>query len=149
MSHHFDGTDHWTFGIHCMAGEKDSAMCSHLLCLPCLWPRWGWTKVLVTFNHVGRSFNLFKYHHRGCVIIPSFFNLGLCIACWAHFMCHQELWTTSVIHPFSFLNRPLGLAWGKHNQKITLYHQTCSTKFCSSMLLSLYPFLLPSFLLTF
>ena len=26
-----------------------------------------------------------------------------CAACWAHFMCHQELWPTSVSHPFSLL----------------------------------------------
>ena len=47
-------------------------------------------------------------------------NLGLCAACWACFMCHHELWPTSVSHPFSFLNSSLGLAGEKHYQKITI-----------------------------
>ena len=45
---------------------------------------WGWgsfSKVVVTFNHVGGSFNLFKYHHRGCLNNPIFLNFGLCAAC--------------------------------------------------------------------
>ena len=36
--------------------------------------------------------------HISCVIIA---------ACLAHFMCHFELWPTSVSHPFSSLNSPL------------------------------------------
>ena len=47
-------------------------------------------------------------------------NLGLCAACWARFMCHHELWPTSVSHPFSSLNSSLGFAGGKHYQKITI-----------------------------
>ena len=35
-------------------------------------------------------------------------------------MCHHELWQTSVSHPFSFLNSSLGLAGGKHYQKISI-----------------------------
>ena len=35
-------------------------------------------------------------------------------------MCHDELWPTSVSHPCSFLNSSLGLAGGKHYQKITI-----------------------------
>ena len=35
-------------------------------------------------------------------------------------MCHHKLWPTSVRHPFSFLNSSLGLAGGKHYQKITI-----------------------------
>ena len=35
-------------------------------------------------------------------------------------MCHHELWPTSVSHLFSFLNSSLGLAGGKHYQKITI-----------------------------
>ena len=58
--------------------------------------------------------------HRGCLNNPIFSNLGLCAACWAHFMCHHELWPTSVSHPFSFLNSSLGLAGEKHYQKITI-----------------------------
>ena len=37
----------------------------------------------------------------------------LCAACWAHFVCNNQLWATSVNHPFSFLNIYLGLAGGK------------------------------------
>ena len=58
-------------------------------------------------------------HHRGCLNNPIFSNLGLCAACWAHFTRHHELWPTSVSHPFSTLNSYLGLAEGKHYQKIT------------------------------
>ena len=47
---------------------------------------------------------LYYGHHRGCLNNPIFSNLGLCAACWAHFMCHHELWPTSVSHPFSSLN---------------------------------------------
>ena len=84
---------------------------------------WGFgyfSKVVVTFNHVGGSFNLFKYHHRGCLNSPVFSNFGSCAACWACFMCHHELWPTSVSHRFSSLNSSLGLAGGKHYQKITI-----------------------------
>ena len=59
-------------------------------------------------------------HHQGCLNNPIFLNLGLFAACWALFMCHYELWPTLVSHPFSFLNSSLGLARGKHYQKITI-----------------------------
>ena len=48
----------------------------------------GVSKVGVTFDHVGGSFNLFKYHHWGC-LNPMFSNLGLHVACWVRFMCHH------------------------------------------------------------
>ena len=54
-------------------------------------------EVVATFNHFGGSFNLFKYHLRGCLINYFFSNLGLCATCWARFMCHHESWPTSVI----------------------------------------------------
>ena len=57
---------------------------------------------------------IFYGDHRGCLNSPIFSNLGLCGACWAHFMCHYELWPTSASHPFSFLTSSLGLAGGKH-----------------------------------
>ena len=79
----------------------------------------GLSKVVVTFNYVGESFNLFEYHHQGCLNSPTFSNLGSCAACWAHFMCHHELWPTSLSHPFSSLNSSLGHAGRKHYQKIT------------------------------
>ena len=74
---------------------------------------------MVTFSHMGESFNLFKCHHQGCLNNHIFFNLGLCAACLAHFMCHHKFWPTSVSHPFSFLNSSFGLTGGKHYQKIT------------------------------
>ena len=63
---------------------------------------------------------IFHGHHWGCLNNPIFQNLGLCAACWAHFMCHHELWPTSVSHPFSSLNSYLGLTGGKYYQKITI-----------------------------
>ena len=61
----------------------------------------GWrlgscSKFFHGFNHVGGSFNLFKGHHRVYPNNPIFSNLGLCAACWAYFMCHHELWPTSI-----------------------------------------------------
>ena len=59
-------------------------------------------------------FNLFMATTGDVWIIPSFSNLGLCAACWALFMCHHELWPTSVSCPFPFLNtvRPKKYAHG-------------------------------------
>ena len=64
----------------------------------------GSSKVVVTFNHVGGSFDLFKYHHQGCLNNPIFLNLGFCAACRARFICCHKLWPTSVSYPFSSLN---------------------------------------------
>ena len=57
---------------------------------------------------------------QGCLYNPIFSNLGLCAVCWAHFMCHHELWPPSVGHPFSFLNSSWGLTGGKFFQNITI-----------------------------
>ena len=65
-------------------------------------------------------YGLIYGHHRGCLNNPIFSNLGLCAACWARFMCHHELWSASVSHPFSSLNCSFGFAWGKRYQKITI-----------------------------
>ena len=92
--------------------------CNHLSIS--LWVGFGgFSKVLATFIHVGGSFNFYG-HHWGCLNNPIFSNLGLCVVCWAHFMCHHELWPTSVGHPFSFLNSSWGLTGGKHYMKITV-----------------------------
>ena len=81
---------------------------------------------------------IFQYHHWGCLNNPIFSNLGLCATCWAHFMCHQELWPALASHPFSSLFRP---CWRKILQKNYYpYLKTCSSKFCSSKLLSVYSF---------
>ena len=55
-----------------------------------------------------------------CLNNPIFSNLGLCAACWAHFVCHHELRPTSVGPSFSFLNSVGGLTGGKHYQKIAI-----------------------------
>ena len=80
----------------------------------------GLCKMVATFNHVGGSFNIIMGTTGDVWIIPSFRNFGLCTACWARFMCHHELWATSVSHTFSFRNSSLGLAEGKHDHKITI-----------------------------
>ena len=60
----------------------------------------SFSKMLATFNHVGGSFNRFMLHRRDV---------------WTHFMCHHELWPTSLSHPISFfLNSNLVLVAGKH-----------------------------------
>ena len=69
---------------------------------------------------VGRVLYSIHSHHRGCLNNPIFSNLGLCAACWAHFLCHDELWPTSVSHPFFSLNSSLSFAGGKHYQKNTI-----------------------------
>ena len=72
----------------------------------------GFSKVLATFNHVGGSFKLL-WPPPGCLNNAIFSGLGLCAACWARFMCHHELWPTSVSDPFSSINTSLGYAGGK------------------------------------
>ena len=65
----------------------------------------GFPKLVATFNYVGGSFNLLMATTGYVWIIPS---------------CHRELWPTSASHPFSSLISSLGLAGGKHYQKITI-----------------------------
>ena len=86
----------------------------------CGWSLGAFFKVVATLNHVGKSFNLYMVTTWDVWIIPSFSNLGLYAAFWAHFMCHHELWPTSESHPFSCLDSVLGLTGGKHYQKITI-----------------------------
>ena len=80
----------------------------------------GFSLVVATFNHVGESFNLFMANTGGVWIIPSFLIWGYVLSVEHIFMCHHELWPTSVGHPFSFLNSSWGLTGGKHYQKITI-----------------------------
>ena len=93
----------------------------------------------------------FHGHYPGCLDNPIFSNLVSCAACWAHFMCHHELWPTSVGHPFSSLNISLGLTGGKYYQKIiiAILELFLKKKNCFSVLLFEYHFLSLSFLLTF
>ena len=55
-------------------------------------------------------------YFRGCLNNRIF---GLCTACWARFMCHHELWPTSVTHPCS-VNSSWEFAGGKYCQKNTI-----------------------------
>ena len=71
----------------------------------------GFSKVVATFNLQPL---IFLWPPLGCLNNPFSLNLGLCAARWAHFMCHHELWPTSVCHPFSSLNSSLGLTRGKY-----------------------------------
>ena len=66
------------------------------------------------------SFIFLYGHHWGCLNNPIFSNLGLCAACWTCFMCHHELWPTSVSYPFSSLTSLLGFTGGQCYQKITI-----------------------------
>ena len=73
----------------------------------------------------------FKCQCHGCFNNSNIQNLGLCTACWTHFMCHHQLWPTSVSHPFSFLTSSLGFAAGKHYKIITIpCFWTCLPKLC-------------------
>ena len=88
--------------------------CDHVIFCLLFWACWDSVLIrqesstTVWSRHVGGSFNPIKDRHRGCLNKPIFFNLGLCAACWACFMCHHKLWPTSVSHPFSLLS-PSGL----------------------------------------
>ena len=55
-----------------------------------------------------RPFNLCMWCHQRYPPILS--NWRLWIVCLTHFMCHHEVWPTSVNHTRSFLNNPLGHA---------------------------------------
>ena len=82
----------------------------------------GLSKVVVaTFNHVGRSLNLFMAITRDVYIIPSF-RIWDYVLHVEHVSCviancgqHQ-----CMSHPFSSVNSSLGFAGGKHYQKITI-----------------------------
>ena len=77
----------------------------------------SFSKIKVIFNHVGSSFNLFKYHPWGCLNNQIFSNLGFCAACWAHCVPWMP---TSVNLLFSSPNCCSGLAGGKHYHKIII-----------------------------
>ena len=66
--------------------------------------------------HVNAAFYISSTTNRGFWIF--FFDLRLYAACLTHFMCHDELWPSSDTHLFPFLSSSLGLAGGKHYQKI-------------------------------
>ena len=68
--------------------------------------------------HVRGSFESFYGHHRLYLHNPVFSNLGLCAVCRVHFMCHQELWPSSVDHPFSFLLVALRPYWSNTYRKL-------------------------------
>ena len=80
------------------------------------WGLGSFSKMVITFNHVGGSFNLFMCQHQGCPIflIWSYVLHILHISCVIK-NCgqHQQV-------SFSSLNNSLDLAEGKHNQKIPI-----------------------------
>ena len=80
-----------------------------------------WPLVMLAINVLFRSSSASIFgHHKGSMNNGIFSNLWLCAAFRARFMCHHELWPTSVSHTFSSLNSSLGFAGGKHYQKITI-----------------------------
>ena len=60
---------------------------------------------------------IFSSTTTGHVWISHLFELGSCTVCCARFMCHHELWLTSVSHPFPSLNSSCRR---KHYLKITI-----------------------------
>ena len=97
-----------------------------------------WTEKL--WVGVGEVYFLGSNHHQGCL------NLGWCAACWANFMCHHELymWPASVNIPSLF---SIVLQFIPENN-LSLYLDFLS-KFCFSMLHSLYMYSLLFLLLLF
>ena len=88
---------------------------------------WNWTKTIWLYISISILFRsdccspyVYIYHQQGCLNNPIPWNFGLCVACWACFTCLHELWATLVSHPFSSLNSSLGLAGGKHYQKVSI-----------------------------
>ena len=79
----------------------------------------GFSKVVATFNLVVESFNLLMATTRDFWIIPSFRIWGYGLHD-DHISCHHKLWPTSLSHPFSFLNSPIGLTGENHYQNITI-----------------------------
>ena len=113
------------------------------------WELGSFSKVVVTFNHVGRSFNLLTTTTGDVWTIPSFWfwDYVLHVSCVVT-NCGQHQWF--IAPP---LNSSLGLTGGKHSQKISILFfrlMSCSSKILLSQVafLSLYFFLSLSFLLT-
>ena len=82
----------------------------------CGWPTvgvGGFSKV-VPPSTMRASPLIFHGHHQGSLNNPIFSNLRLCAACWAHSMCHHELWPKSLGYAFSFCNSCWGPTGGKH-----------------------------------
>ena len=101
---------HWNFGIWCDLYGMFYGMCY----------LWIMADKLGQYNGCLYPGSCCHRHHRECLNNSIFFNLMLCAACWAHSVCHHELWPISVSHPFSSLNSSLGLTGGKYYQKITV-----------------------------
>ena len=72
-----------------------------------------------------------------CITTGGVWIILSCAACWARFVCHNELWPTSLTCPFSSPNRSLGLAGGKY-RKLTITSSDLLSKIFSFGLLPLY-----------
>ena len=82
------------------------------------------SKVVLTFNYLARSFNLFNYHYAGCVNNHIYFRIWGYVLHVEHVSCaitncgkHQWVPPSSLS---SIVNNSLGLAGGKHYQKINI-----------------------------
>ena len=73
---------------------------------------YSYQQVLPISTRVTKPLGMSEWSHH--------FEFVVMCACWAHFICHHELWSTAVSHPFSSLNSSLGLVKGKHYPKITI-----------------------------
>ena len=116
-----------------------------------LWVGVVFSKVVVTFNHLDGSFNLFKYNTEDVWIIPSC-RIWVYVLHVEHISWWQDqLWPTSVSHPFPY-HSSLGLAGGKHYQKVTIpifrhvlqnvAHPGCMGSMCQRLIAIFSPYLL-------
>ena len=78
----------------------------------------GFSKLKITFNHIGGSFNLFMATIGDVWIIPSFWILDYVL----HVKYVSCVITNcgNISESSLLLNSSLGFAWGKHYQKITI-----------------------------
>ena len=119
----------------------------HLIDLPTfttlvMWVRvGGFSKVVATFNHMGGSFNLFMATTGYVWIIPSC-RIWVYVLHVEHISCHHEWWDFS--ESSLFLSQKLFRPCCPE-QNTTHICRLFLQIFCSSMLLFLYSFLLPSF----
>ena len=112
------------------------------------------SEVVVTFNQVGGSFNVFKCYHQVCMNNYIFTNSSLCAACWAHPMCvtncGQHHWVTPFIFSivlYTLLKESITRKYSIHILEILLV----SLRFCLWGLRGCFPYtwLFLSFLITF
>ena len=77
--------------------------------------------MLASLSRVGGSFNVFMANTEDIRLIHLFYNFGLCSACSAYSICHNEFWSTSASLHIYFLYSSRGLAGGTHKHNIIIY----------------------------